>query len=179
MRKVFEYAKLVVFFAGVLIGVQVPGFVDQYGKSLESRFYESEKSKGEFQDNANKYFGGDIDKLIEHYNKKNDPVIVAGGDSISAIFIRNKELKNALSDFAQSIYSPYLHVVLHPVEEIKINVWKNYTHNISFNKSAITFGLLSGVLFLALFELIIFLSVIIYRVFNNSGKKSSVNAASS
>ena len=49
MRKILDYLRLLLFTGGVLIGVQVPGFIDQYGKSLEAHLLESSQSLKEFQ----------------------------------------------------------------------------------------------------------------------------------
>ncbi|MEM9479453.1 MAG: DUF2937 family protein [Verrucomicrobiota bacterium] len=163
MKKIWDYSKLVFFVAGVLIGIQVPGFVDQYGKSLESRLLESRVSVSEFQDDADKFFEGDLGKLIAHYEKTNDPVINAGGESISAIVSRNQFLENAFQDFNSSLVAKYFHVFATPVTEIQDHVWSTYTYGVVLNAPAIYVGLLAGVLFAALGELSLFFGKHIFK----------------
>lgn len=140
----FSYLRLMLFLAGVLIGVQIPGFVDQYGKSLEAHFIESNESMREFRQDADKYFDGDIEKLISHYKKNQDPVFTAGGESINSIYTRNIILRNGLKDFKHGSLRAYSHVFLSPVTDIREEVWRNYSYSVKLDPAAISVGLLSG-----------------------------------
>ena len=170
MNKIFDYLKLAVFVVGILVGVQVPGFVDQYGKNLEARVIESEMSISGFQDDADKYFAGDITQLIQHYSKKVDPVIVAGGENIEVLVLRNQALKKAQEVFNQSMYSAYIHVFIGPVEEIRHHAWSSYTYGVVLNGSAISIGIAVGLLSLAFFELMIFALKLAFQRFSVSRK---------
>ncbi len=167
MNKIFEYLRLILFIGGVLVGIQVPGFVDQYGKSLESHFRESVTSLEGFKSDANKYFSGDLDKLIDHYQSDQDPVFSDGGDSIKDIYNRNIMLGKAIEEFNENAYSPYIHVILNPIPEIKTEVWKSYTYNIMLDMPAIIWGLLAGFVLTAISEFTIFLLVSIGRLLFN------------
>ena len=144
MSKLLDYLRLLLFTSGVLIGVQIPGFIDQYGKSLEAHLLESSQSLKEFQQDAQRYFDGSLDKLIAHYQDSPDPVIRDGGTSIAAIYNRNLTLVQAWSTFNTSTYSTYTHVILEPLTDIKNEVWRNYTYSIILNGSAIISGLCWG-----------------------------------
>ena len=72
----FSYIRVFVLVGCSLIGIQVPGFVDQYGKSLESHLTESEIALNEFQDDADKYFNGSMERLIIRYQQNDDRVFV-------------------------------------------------------------------------------------------------------
>lgn len=153
MTTILSYLRLILFLGGALIGVQIPGFVDQYGKSLESHLRESSVSLQGFQQDADKYFGGDISRLIAHYKHNGDPVFNAGGGSIDTIYQRNTALKVAMLDFGQGRLSAYEQVFVHPVADIRDEVWKNYTYVITLDASAIVMGLLLGFIFAVLVEI--------------------------
>lgn len=178
MKKILDYLKITAVLVSVLVGVQVPAFVDQYGKNLHSRLLESNKSINEFKDDAEKFFNGDIQQLIAHYENKPDPVIAAGGESIGALFARNQYLAKALVEYKKSVYNAYLHVLLSPVDEIRTTVWSNYTYSVVLNKSAIIFGVCSGVASLMLFELTIFLFALIFNALFKSRKQSIAKGSS-
>ena len=175
MKKVLDYLKLAVFVLGILVGVQVPGFIDQYGKNLAARVSESANSIGEFQYDADNYFGGDISRLIEYYSSNVDPVITSGGESIEAIFNRNQLLVNAQQQFNQSVFGSYTHVLISPVEEIRNEVWINYSYTIVLNGEAILLSITVALLALALFELTIFLLSMTLQMLHPSNKKISSN----
>ena len=103
IKHLMDYLRLVLFVCGVLIGIQVPGFVDQYGQRLEAHQLEAKQSLGEFQHDANRFFGGDINKLIRHYRQNNDPVFSAGGESIESIYQRYVQLTDALTRFVNIV----------------------------------------------------------------------------
>jgi hypothetical protein len=147
MEKITEYSKFILFACGVLVGIQLPGFVGQYGKSLESHYLESNLSLAEFQDDADQYFSGDLLKLIEHYQINPDQVFNAGGESIDAIYNRNQLLESKLVEFNSSEYLAFKQVYLSPVPDIRNEVWSNYTFSVTLDKFAVAFGLLSGFLF--------------------------------
>lgn len=155
MNVIISYFRLMLFLAGVLIGIQVPGFVNQYGKSLESHYLESQKSLGEFRKDAEKYFDGDMEKLIAHYKKDGDPVFTAGGESIDSIYQRNIKLKTALEDFRQGSLSAYTHVFLSPVADIRQEVRRNYSYIVKLNPAAVTVGLIGGLVITLLAELLL------------------------
>jgi len=97
-----------------------------------------------FQKDAERYFDGSLDKLIAHYQNKEDPVIIDGADSIAAIYNRNRTLAQARKSFTASTYSAYKHVILKPLIDIKSEVWDNFTYDIILNPSAIISGLTCG-----------------------------------
>lgn len=144
MRRILDYLRLLLFTSGLLVGVQVPAFIDQYGKSLEAHLLESSMSLKAFQKDAERYFDGNLDKLIAHYQNNKDPVIIDGGDSIAAIYNRNRTLVQAWKSFTASTYSAYTHVILEPLADIKSEVWNSYTYNIILNLAAIISGLTCG-----------------------------------
>lgn len=157
MKKISDYLKLAVFVVGILVGVQIPGFVDQYGKNLNAHVAESSTSVAEFQDDADKFFAGDMSKLVKHYDSKDDPVMVSGGESIGALVSRNQLLTEAQQQFSESIYSPYIQVFITPFEEIRNEVWSNYTYQITLNSSAIIIGVVTGLVVLGVFDLLMFM----------------------
>ena len=62
---IYRYLMVVVACISLLIGLQIPNFVDQYQKRIDARLREVTINLQPFQEIANKYFGGDIGKLIE------------------------------------------------------------------------------------------------------------------
>ena len=157
MKRIYDYLRLLFFIGGVLIGVQIPGFVDQYGKSLESHYIESSASLQPFRDDAKQYFDDDIKKLVKHYQSNPDVVFKRGGRNISVIFQRNQVLENALSAFSSTAYEAFAQALWHPVSDIQKEVWENYSYNLLLDKTAIIIGLSIGLIISIIAELNLFL----------------------
>ncbi|MFQ6372307.1 DUF2937 family protein [Shewanella sp. YIC-542] len=141
-----DYLRLLLFFAGTLAGLQIPGFVDQYGKSLQAHLAEANRQLAGFQADAERYFGGNLEQLIAHYAASNDPIFNAGGDNLSSMAQRRYLLQDALQRFQRNAYSPYSELLLHPLADIRREVWQHYSHNVLLKPDAMAFGLLSGLL---------------------------------
>jgi len=155
MKKVLDYLKIVALLLGLLVGVQVPGFVDEYRQILESRVMESCLGLAEFQDDAELFFDGDLEQLVAYYESRDDEVIVAGGQSIRALVDRNLALKNALTQFNASLGGAYYQVFLSPLVEINEQLQASYQYSVTLNAASIGSGIGLGLLCLILLELIL------------------------
>ena len=62
-----SYLRLLVFAFGLLVGVQVPGLVDDYGKRVAAQRAESEESLLGFRETAARFFNADLNALGAHY----------------------------------------------------------------------------------------------------------------
>ena len=162
-QKIASYMRLSLFMLGVLVGVQVPGFVDQYGKNLEARLLESSQALSQFQADADKFFEGDISKLIAYYQAKNDDIISAGANSITAIASRQAELKQAWQAFNSSTLAQFQHVAFSPISDIRIQVWQSYQYLIVLNPLAMLFGIVTGLLMTMIIDLFGALLVLLGR----------------
>ncbi|RUO39833.1 DUF2937 domain-containing protein [Aliidiomarina taiwanensis] len=171
MNIVFSYIRLLVFLGCALAGVQVPGFVDQYGKSLEAHVLESQFALQEFQADADKFFEGNLERLIAHYKASDDAVFHDGGSSIETIYARNVMLKANLAAFRSSFFSAYQQALFAPVPDVGEEVRSNYTYTVQLNPVAVGFGLGVG-FFIALgIELLLRLLCFLGRRFVAASKK--------
>lgn len=163
MKRLFEYLRLALFVGSVLIGVQVPSFVDQYGQRLESHALESSRALKDFQKDADTYFGGDLQRLIAHYQANPDQIINDGGRNISGLYERNQQLNNAFVAFSASRFSPYVQTLLSPVPEIRSKAMESYDFTIALNQDAIIAGLLTGLIIGLSLELLLTLLKLLVR----------------
>lgn len=156
MKKLHDYLKTAILLLTLLVGIQLPAVVHQYGMLLEARVQESNITVREFQDDADQYFGGDLDQLIAHYRARPDPVMVAGGQSIQAIVARNRLLTSALDRYRRSPVHAYIQTLLSPVPEVRNQLWRDYQYNVTLDAAAIGVGVGFALLCAALYELTVF-----------------------
>jgi len=150
-----SYLRIILLITGVLAGIQLPGFVDQYGKSLQAHLIESERSLDEFRDEAERFFDGSIEELIAHYEASDDKIFQQGGQSISAIYQRNQQLNQAYRNFSKNAWSAYQQAFFTPVDDIQREVRASFSYTVKLNPGAILFGLVSGLLLAILGEFIV------------------------
>ena len=159
MKVILSYLRLILFIGGVLAGIQLPSFVDQYGKRLEAHYLESMNGLRQFQVDARKYFDGDMQKLIAHYREHGDPVFQDGGNSIQSIYDRHLLLETAVAAFNKDLWHAYYQAFVAPVADIQGEVLASFSYSVKLDPGAILFGLSFGFV-IALFGEVIVRGVI-------------------
>ena len=163
MKRLFEYIRLVLFVGGVLLGIQVPGFVDQYGQRLEAHTLESTRSLSDFQKDADRYFDGSIEKLVAHYQKNPDQVVQQGGSNINTLYQRQQTLQAAYRAFTANWWSPYVQTLFRPVADIRAQAVESYDFSVMLNSHAIVVGLIAGLLLGILLETLLGLLRLVFN----------------
>lgn len=135
-----SYLRLIVFAYGLLIGVQIPAFVDQYAKRVSAHYIEVVADFKGFQDTANQYFGGNIEALINHHASSGDPAFRSEANSIRTVRDRLVALRAELDALHGSLVRQILHVVFQPNRAILEETRVEYTYTVPLNPAAIVTG---------------------------------------
>jgi hypothetical protein len=136
-----HYLRLVVFTVGLLVGVQAPGFVDQYAKRVSAHYIEVKHNFAGFQQAADQYFNGDVAALVAHHLASPDPVFKGEAKTIGALFARIKTLAAELDAMSGSSISRLIHVVVNPNRDILKETSAEYSYTVPLSPDAILYGL--------------------------------------
>ncbi|WP_267269537.1 MULTISPECIES: DUF2937 family protein [Pseudomonas] len=143
-----SYLRLVLFAAGLLIGVQVPGFISDYAKRVEAHLIESQNSLRGFQGTAQQFFKGDLNALVAHYRASEDPVFRSDADSLSGLLHRQLALDKQYQAMQGPWYIRLLQVALAADPDIRKETWDGYSYQILLTPEAMIWGM-SGALLLS------------------------------
>ncbi|WP_085724708.1 DUF2937 family protein [Pseudomonas sp. R37(2017)] len=143
-----SYLRLVLFAAGLLIGVQVPGFINDYAKRVEAHLIEAQASLSGFQNTANQFFKGDMQALVAHYRASEDPIFRSDADSLSNLLTRQLALDKQFQAMQGPWYIRFLQVVLAADPDIRKETWNGYSYQILLTPEAMIWGM-SGALLLS------------------------------
>ncbi|VVM65529.1 hypothetical protein PS645_01498 [Pseudomonas fluorescens] len=143
-----SYLRLVLFAAGLLIGVQVPGFISDYAKRVEAHLLEAQTSLSGFQGTANQFFKGDMQALVAHYRASEDPIFRSDAESLSNILNRQLALDKQFQAMQGPWYIRFLQVVLAADPDIRKETWNGYSYQILLTPEAMIWGM-SGALLLS------------------------------
>lgn len=149
------YVRLVLFALGLLIGVQAPGFVDQYSKRVSAHYIEAQRNFAGFQRTADLYFGGSIEALIAHHESSSDAVFKDEAKNVAAIYVRLKKLALEANAMNRPLYSRIFHVAFDADEEILNETRAAYSYTAPLNQEAILCGLIAASLLAILIESIL------------------------
>jgi hypothetical protein len=158
-----NYVRLVVFALGLLVGIQVPGFVDQYAKRVSAHQIEVARNFRGFQETADRYFGGNVEALIAHHITSADEPFKDEARSIREMYQRLTVLTAELAALRGPLIQQIVHVVLRPNKEILDETWSEYTYTVPLNPAAVVCGVSIGALLAMLVEALLTAGVRVLR----------------
>jgi hypothetical protein len=138
------YLRLIVFALGLLAGVQVPGFVDQYQKRVSAHYEEAVRSFSGFQHTADQYFGGSVEALIAHHASSTDPVFHAESSTIAALYARLQALRTELAALTGTLLRRLLHVAFAADAGLLHETVMAYSYTVPLTGDAIVCGVTAG-----------------------------------
>ncbi len=136
-----SYLRLTLFALGLLVGVQVPSFIEAYGNHVEARRLEAQQGLEGFQETAGRFFKGDLNALVEHYRASEDPVIQSDARSVSALVERARLLDREWRIMEGPWYAQAWHVLVGADQAIRRQVWNSYRFQVLLSPEAIAWGL--------------------------------------
>jgi len=147
-----SYLRLTLFALGLLVGVQVPGFVDDYVKRVEAHRLEAEQGLKGFRETAQRFFQGDLDALVAHYRASDDPVMRSDAQSVGYLVSRAALLGREWQALQGPWYSQAWHVAVAADHELRKETLNAYRYQVLFAPEAIAWGIGCGLLLAWLVE---------------------------
>ncbi|KAA1159469.1 DUF2937 family protein [Pseudoalteromonas fuliginea] len=150
MSKLLDYIRLSFFACGLLLGVQIPAFVSDFGQALSAQLIEANNAVAPFKSDATKYFNNDLNKLIKHYQNIDDEIVNKGASNISTLYERQQDLQIAVNRFEKS---PYIFTMINGMSDIKQQVWQRFEGQIILKKDSIIAAIVAAIIVALLAEL--------------------------
>jgi hypothetical protein len=135
------YSRLFIFAGGLLLGIQVPNFVDQYERRIDAHYLEVSANISGFQSTADLLFSGDMEALIASYVDSNDLVFEGDAQSIRSIVDRYDRISNERETLSGNIFAASMHVILNADYEFMDETFEQYGYTTPLNLLAIEWGL--------------------------------------
>jgi hypothetical protein len=154
----YRYLIVIVACIALLIGLQFPNFVDQYQKRVDAHLREVTVNLQPFQDIAAKFFGGDMNKLLELHRNSAEKPFQEEGAAIEKMVQRKLRFEADLAALQTSLPQKALHVLLHGDQEMIDEALGQYTYAVPLNQDALIFGAGVAVVILMLVELLLALA---------------------
>lgn len=155
MSALYRYLMIIVACIALLIGLQIPGFLDQYQKRIDAHLREVTLDLQPFQDIATKFFGGDMDKLIALHRNSADRPFQEEGAAIEQMLQRKLGFAADLAALQTSLPLQAWHVALHGNREITDEALAQYSYTVPLNQDALLFGAGAAIVILLMVELLL------------------------
>lgn len=152
-----SYLRLILFTCGLLLGVQVPGLINDYSQRVQAHLLESREGLKGFEQTAQRFFNGDLQALVRHYRASDDPVFQSDAESIDSLVSRNRMLESEWQALQGGWAGRTWHVLTQPDPAIREEALKGYSYQILLTPEAATWGLACALVFALLVESVLLL----------------------
>lgn len=145
----YRYFSILLACTLVIVGLQIPAFIDQYQHRLSAHLNEVANNLAGFQRIADEYHGGSLPALIEKHRQSVEPTFSSEAAVIADMYDRFVRFGAALARLETSLAGRIYEVAVNPDREIFEETASNYTYTVTLNTdSAICAGvlLISGIL---------------------------------
>jgi len=152
----FLYRYLIVAIAciAMLLGLQIPNFVDQYQKRLDAHLREVTTNLQPFQDIANKYLAGNLGKLIEMNINSDANPLQEEGLAIEKMAERKLRFETEMTALQTNLAMKILHIWLNGDQEILEEAKSHYSYAVPIDQNALVVGAVTAIIILVMAEIL-------------------------
>jgi hypothetical protein len=174
MNIIREYLRLAIFAMGLLSGVQIPAFIDQYQKRVDAHLLEAQQNLAGFKQTAERYFNGDMAALIQHYRSSSDAIFQQDAKNLQLIYERTTLLQNQWDNLNSGVIKRVYFVVRNYNQQILQETVNQYSYTVPLEPVALGWGICIALLFAALFDITVGVGAktcsVCYRAARNKAK---------
>lgn len=147
-----SYLRLALFALGLLVGVQVPGFINDYSKRVDAHRIEAEQGLKGFRQTAERFFKGDLVALVGHYQASADPVMRSDAQSLGTLVERSAFLEREAKAMQGAWYAQVWHLATAADHELIEETLSAYRYQVLLAPEAIAWGIACAMLLAWLLE---------------------------
>jgi hypothetical protein len=150
-----RYLLILIACVALLIGLQAPNLIDQYQKRIDAHLREVTINLRPFQEIADRYFGGDMAKLVEMHRQSSEKPFQEEGAAIEKMQQRKARFEAELA--ALDVALPYriAHALLDGDREIMDETLAQYTYTVPLTRDALVVGGVFALAVLLLLEILL------------------------
>ena len=135
----------IVLVGAILAAGCIPSFIAQYRQRLGGMLDQATKDLALFQDIANRFHGGDIQKLIKHHLASTDPTFRNEGVAIQTLVENVAHLKASLAALNTDFYTQLAYLARNGDATIARATWDAFVPALSLTGETLLFAFATGV----------------------------------
>jgi hypothetical protein len=151
MGTLYRYTLILIACAALLVGIQIPNFVDQYEKRLDAHLSEVKNNLQGYQDIADRLYGGSLAALIAKHQQSTDQAFQQEARPIANIVQRYEHFSKELAALATGLTGKIAYIVTQGDRELITETYNNYSFAVPLNEAAVT----SGFIFMGMVVLVV------------------------
>jgi len=134
------YIRLLTFACGLLIGIQVPSFMNQYQQRVDAHFLEVSSNISGFQATADLLFDSNMESLIAYYENSNDRIFEEDSKSIRNIYDRYNLILAEQTAINSEWYESAYHILIAANSELRNEAFDAYAYTVPLDVEALEWG---------------------------------------
>lgn len=150
-----SYLRLALFAVGLLVGVQVPGLINDYTQRVDAHRIEAQRGLQGFSDTAQQFFSGDMQALVAHYRASADPVFRSDAESIGTLLSRSQMLEREWLALQGPWYAKAWHVLVQADPQLRQETLDSYSYQVLLVPEAIAWGIVCALVLAWVVECVI------------------------
>ena len=150
-----RYLMIVVACIALLIGLQLPNLADQYEKRVDAHLREVTINFQPYQEIADKYFNGSIEKLIELHRKSGEKPFQEEGAAVEKMYQRKLRFEGEMAALQTSLPYRIVHILFSGDQEMMGETLAQYSYTVPLNQDALVVGAVIAATVLLVLELLL------------------------
>lgn len=146
----------VILLAGTIAGGCIPGFIQQYRQRVGGRLDQVQLDLSPFQQIAQRFHDGDMDRLVRHHLASSDPSFHAEGQALQSMLDSLARLQGMVEGLSGTIWQQIGYLLRHYDSSIGAATWRDHVPVFSLDPAsllvALTIGVSCWVVFLLLWQ---------------------------
>jgi hypothetical protein len=140
MSFLYRYLLILIACGALLLGIQVPNFVDQYQKRLDAHLQEVRTDLKGYQDIADREFNGSLEALIRKHKESTDRTFHDEAAPMESMYLRRVHFESQRDALLVGLPQQAWFLLLHGDRELLGETWSNYSFAVPLNSLALMSG---------------------------------------
>ena len=163
MGTLYRYFLIITACGSLLLGIQIPNFVNQYEMRLDAHLSEVKNNLQGYQDIADRLYDGSITTLISKHEQSDDPTFKQEAQPIRNMLDRYEHFKQEQASLATGLAGKITYLLAKGDRELINETSANYSFNIPLNEAAVVSGFSFMVIVVFIVEFLRWIATKLFR----------------
>lgn len=151
----YRYFLVVIACAAILIGIQIPNFVDQYEKRLDAHLIEVRTNLRGFEEIAERHHGGSFESLLREHEASSSPTFRDEAKPLREMLARRDAFLAEQRALNANLAAKSMHIFFNGHPELVRETQAQYAYNVPLTADAIVAGAVFAALAVLLTEIVV------------------------
>lgn len=150
----YRYLLIVLAIAAVLVGIQVPGFIDQYEKRVDAHLSEVTTNLRGFEEIARRHHGGSFEALLREHETSTSPTFRDEAKPLRDMLERRETFLREQQALQTGLLGQATHILFDANRELLAEARASYSYSVVLTPDTVMAGAALAAIAVLLMELL-------------------------